>query len=393
SGAPSVSGTFNYTVTMTGGCTGGANTASGTILIGAANVIYDHTFDNLPNSNTAYTASPLSSPGGVFATGLSGSVWTATSSGSPVSFSRINSGIGTYALAFNPPANAPSALTLTFTVNPQYSADITSFNFWRYRQQSGSPGISSITINGTTVYGGEATPTVGGYLGTTCVSNPVNNITGTVTVVINLTASSVSQGNRWFYLDEFILNGTVTSPDPYQEVYLHNFNNNPNGSPYTTSPTATTGLPTGVFNSNFVAGSSSWTSSTGTLTNTGDGSGGTDIALLTPLNATSSLTLTFSVQCGYILDIDAFDFRQSRQTSICSNISSITINGTTVYNGSTAPIITLANIGVTGVPTTLDNITGQVTIVINLTASSESAGNRYFYLDDFTLYGVVVANT
>lgn len=33
SGTPSVSGTFNYTVTMTGGCTGGTNTASGTITV------------------------------------------------------------------------------------------------------------------------------------------------------------------------------------------------------------------------------------------------------------------------------------------------------------------------------------------------------------------------
>ena len=33
SGTPSQSGTFNYTVTMTGGCTGGTNTASGSIVV------------------------------------------------------------------------------------------------------------------------------------------------------------------------------------------------------------------------------------------------------------------------------------------------------------------------------------------------------------------------
>ncbi|MFN8294016.1 MAG: hypothetical protein U0T72_09855 [Chitinophagales bacterium] len=39
SGTPTVSGTFNYTVTMTGGCTGGTNTATGTITANPNNTI------------------------------------------------------------------------------------------------------------------------------------------------------------------------------------------------------------------------------------------------------------------------------------------------------------------------------------------------------------------
>ena len=39
SGTPIVSGSFNYTVTMTGGCTGGTNTASGTITVNANNTL------------------------------------------------------------------------------------------------------------------------------------------------------------------------------------------------------------------------------------------------------------------------------------------------------------------------------------------------------------------
>jgi len=392
SGTPSVSGTFNYTITMTGGCTVGSNSASGSIEVTSAATIYAHNFTDLANSNTAYTSNPAyTTPAGVFATGLSNSVWSATSGGVSAAFSRSAGATG-YGIAFNPAVNQTSALTLTFTLYPGYEASINSFNLWRYTQTAGAPSISSILINGTTIFGGETSPTTGASIGTTCVSNPINNLTGTVTVTINLTASSVSSGNRWFYMDDFVLNGVVTSNNPYSEVYLHNFNSAPNGSPYTVAPTASTGNPPGIFNSNFVAGSSSWTSSTGTMTNVNDANGGNELALLTPAGATSSLTLDFSVACGYVLNIDAFNFFQQRQTTSSSNISSITINGVQVYGGSTAPTAG-AYIGVTAVSTPLTEIAGDVTVVINLTASNETAGNRYFYLDDFTLFGTVVANT
>ncbi|MFM9005246.1 MAG: hypothetical protein ACKOSR_07050, partial [Flavobacteriales bacterium] len=392
SGTPTVSGVFNYTVTLTGGCPSANNSASGTMESVAVNPIYSHNFSDLPASNSNYTANPLyTSPAGVFSNGLSASSWTATSGGVATTFTNVTNVSGSRSIAFNPGSNQTSTLKLTFQVSPGYTASINSFNFGRSRQTTSSPNIASITINGTTVFAGETSPTAYANIGTTLVSNAVTNLTGLVSVVINLTASNENNGNRWFYLDDFVLNGSVTSPNPYAEVYLHNFNDIANTSPYTTSPTATTGIPAGVFNSNFVAGTSSWSSSTGALTNTVDNNGGKELALLTPLNATSSLTLVFSVACGYALDIDAFDFFQQRQTVLCSNISSITVNGTQIYGGSTAPIAPGANIGITAVANPVNNLTGQVTVVINLTASNEAAGNRYFYLDDFTLYGTVVA--
>jgi hypothetical protein len=39
SGTPSTSGTFNYTVTMSGGCTGGVNTSTGSIVVNPNNTI------------------------------------------------------------------------------------------------------------------------------------------------------------------------------------------------------------------------------------------------------------------------------------------------------------------------------------------------------------------
>jgi uncharacterized protein YjdB len=56
SGTPSATGTFNYTATLTGGCTGGANTASGSIVVnsgGAGNFNIVATIDSVNSSTCA----------------------------------------------------------------------------------------------------------------------------------------------------------------------------------------------------------------------------------------------------------------------------------------------------------------------------------------------------
>ena len=70
SGTPTASGTFNYTVTMTGGCTGGTNTASGSITVNANNTpsvsIVSDDADNTICAGTGvtFTATPSGSGGG-----------------------------------------------------------------------------------------------------------------------------------------------------------------------------------------------------------------------------------------------------------------------------------------------------------------------------------------
>jgi len=59
SGTPTVGGTFNYTITMSGGCPGSNNSASGSITVNAASTIYSHNFSGLANTNTAFNQSPL----------------------------------------------------------------------------------------------------------------------------------------------------------------------------------------------------------------------------------------------------------------------------------------------------------------------------------------------
>jgi uncharacterized protein YjdB len=58
SGTPVVSGTFNYTITMTGGCTGGTNTATGSIIV-RENTISLEAGSASPNQAVCFNLSPL----------------------------------------------------------------------------------------------------------------------------------------------------------------------------------------------------------------------------------------------------------------------------------------------------------------------------------------------
>lgn len=84
--------------------------------------------------------------------------------------------------------------------------EITSFDFWRRRSNTGAQNWD-MTINGINV-GSGTVPTTGSSLGTTSVSNSVSNQTGTITVVISLSGAT---GSGTFRLDDFTLNGSVTS--------------------------------------------------------------------------------------------------------------------------------------------------------------------------------------
>ncbi|WP_020214609.1 T9SS type B sorting domain-containing protein [Flavobacterium rivuli] len=157
--------------------------------------IYQHNF----GTTTIPAASPYTVVPNIIDSNLSGSSWT-NSVGSWTS----GAGATGQAIMVNTPANVPTTLTLTFNVAPEFAANITSFNFWRQRSNSG-PANWSMTINGINV-GNGATNTSGSAVGNTNVAG-LTSLTGTITVVI-----TVSNGNGgWFRLDNFTLNGTVVS--------------------------------------------------------------------------------------------------------------------------------------------------------------------------------------
>ncbi|MFT3794895.1 lamin tail domain-containing protein [Flavobacterium sp.] len=156
--------------------------------------IYSHNFGTTAISAHPYTVAPA-----VFNSHLSNSSWS-NSAGTWTSAA----GSAGEAIRLTHAANA--TITLTFNVAANFELSVTSFDFWRMRSNLGAQNWS-MTINGTNV-GGGTVPTVGAAIGNTAVANPVTGLTGTVTVVLSLTGNT---GNGTFRLDDFTLNGTVTS--------------------------------------------------------------------------------------------------------------------------------------------------------------------------------------
>ncbi len=157
--------------------------------------VYLHDFGTTPISAYPYTVAPTT-----FDPNLNTSSWT-NSTGAWTSFG----GSSGQAISLNNSSGTPT-ITLTFNVATGYQLSISSFDFWRQRSNTGAQNWS-MTINGITV-GSGTVPTTGAALGATTVSNAVNNLTGTITVVLSLSGAS---GTGTFRLDDFTLNGTVVS--------------------------------------------------------------------------------------------------------------------------------------------------------------------------------------
>jgi|GEM_PF-1938349 len=160
--------------------------------------VYQHTFGTTAISAYPYTVAPAT-----LHPDLSGSSWI-NSTGEWTSFAG-SGGNPDQAIALDNSSGLPT-ITLTFNVAVGKTLDITSFNFYRRRSNSGAQNWS-MSINGINVGAGTVT-TAGAATGNTPVANPVNGLTGPVTVVISLSGAS---GTGTFRLDDFTLNGTVNS--------------------------------------------------------------------------------------------------------------------------------------------------------------------------------------
>lgn len=157
--------------------------------------VYEHDFGAGTINTHPYTAAPS-----VLHPDLSGSLWT-NSTGSWTNFG----GASGQAIALANSSGTPT-ITLTFTVAGGKQLAVESFDFWRQRSNTGAQNWS-LAINGITV-GSGSVPTSGSATGTTLVAAPVTGLTGTVTVELSLSGAT---GSGTFRLDDFTLNGTVTS--------------------------------------------------------------------------------------------------------------------------------------------------------------------------------------
>lgn len=157
--------------------------------------VYQHNFGDDAISTHPYTVAPT-----VINPYLSGSSW----SNSTGAWTSLGGATG-QAISLANSSGTPT-ITLTFNVASGKQLDVTSFSFWRQRSSSGAQNWS-LTINGIAV-GFGTVPPAGTTTGTIPVALSVTGLTGTVTAVLSLSGAS---GTGTFRLDDFTLNGSVTS--------------------------------------------------------------------------------------------------------------------------------------------------------------------------------------
>ena len=161
-----------------------------------AQIIYQHAF----GTTTFTPVNPYTVAPNIIDANMSGSQWA--SSFAP-GFNSLGGSTG-QALSISNSSATPS-YSLSFTVAPGYTCGISSYSFWRQRSTTGAQNWT-LTVNGSTLIGTGTTPTVGINTGTLVVTNPVNGLSGTVNVVLQLGGAS---GTGSFRLDDFTLYGVV----------------------------------------------------------------------------------------------------------------------------------------------------------------------------------------
>jgi gliding motility-associated-like protein len=158
--------------------------------------VYSHDFSPAP------AAIPYTAPPQVIDPNLSGSAWSTN----VPDWEPLNGEGSSPSLAIEASVPTP-IITLTFQVATGKQLQIDSFSFWQRRSGTG-PQNWSMTINGITA-GNGTVPGTAGAIGTTAVASPVAGLTGTVTVTLTLTGATSAAGT--YRLDNFVLNGSITS--------------------------------------------------------------------------------------------------------------------------------------------------------------------------------------
>lgn len=159
-------------------------------------IIYQHNFNSgIVVGSNSYTTAPI-----VIDASLNSSVWNTA----PTTFTSLAGASGA-ALSLSNSGGTPT-YTLSFNIAPGYTCNITDYSFWRQRSNTGAQ-TWTLSVNGSTLIGAGSTPTTGVNTGTLAVSNPANNLSGTVNVVLQISGAS---GTGSFRLDDFTLYGIVS---------------------------------------------------------------------------------------------------------------------------------------------------------------------------------------
>jgi gliding motility-associated-like protein len=335
SGTPSVSGTYNYTVTLTGGC--GTATSSGTIYVNPVNTILLTSAAGTNNQtvcvNSAITNITYSTTGATGATfsglppGVTGS-WAGnvvTITGSPTS-----GGVYGYTVTLTGGCGTVTA-TGSITVNPVNTILLTSAAGTNNQTACISSPITSITYSTTGATGatvsGLPTGVTGSWAGNTVTINGTPTMTGTFNYTVTLTGGC----------------GTVTATgsitvNPANTISLSSAAGTNNQTlcvnnaitPITYATTGATGagfsgLPSGV--------NGTWSSNTVTISGTPSASG------------TFSYTVTLTGGCGNVTATGAITVNPNNTLSLTSAAGT---NNQSVCANSPIASITYSTTGATG---------------------------------------------
>lgn len=174
-----------------------------------------------------------------------------------------------------------------------------------------------------------------------------------------------------------------------QVIYQYGFENLPGNGTTTASPWTGTPdvLATGLSNSSWA------TNHTDGLFISYSGSCGNTSCQSLAISgnnypASTTYTLTFTVNSGYALNVTGLSFWNRESTTGPSTIN-ITINGTAAINNLAGAGTTGTNTGTLTPVNSFTNLTGTFTLVMTLTGATSSAGT--FRLDDFVIDGTVTA--
>ncbi len=396
-------------------------TASGaTVTVTAITFTGTYTAADLTNFKLYYNTT------GTFGTTtqLGSTITSIPSSGSSITFSGLSQTIavgtpGYFYLTTDIPCAANGGNTL------QISA-VTTSNITTTSAVTGSTSAStSLSIVATTPNNvGSVTPTAGNnqvsvafatpsgcYSEVMIVATATNaNNNGTPTGNGSSYTASLTYGNGTAFGNGFVVYKGSTSPQVvtgltngtlyYFKVFTRNGTSWSSGVEQSATPAL---IPTTIYSQGFETGTLSSPNYSGgatmdaNLSNSNWSVGGSATAFLysgngggnalgISSNATSAspYTLTFNVTSGYQLSVTAYNYwRQSSQAT--NTVSSITINGTTITNGSVNCPTSGSSIGSTNVQNTVSGLTGTITVLVNI------IGSGSFRIDDFTLIGNVTA--
>jgi gliding motility-associated-like protein len=358
SGTPSASGTFNYTVTLTGGC--GTVTATGTITVTPNNIITLTSANNTQTVciNTAIANITYTTTGATGATfgglpaGVTGN-WAAnaiTISGTPTA-----SGSFPYTITLTGGCGTVTA-TGTITVTPNNTITLTSAAGTNNQTRCINTAITSITYGTTGATGATFSGLPAGVTGTWAAN--VATISGTPTVSGTFNYTVTLTGG----CGTITATGTITVT-PNNTITLATGNNVQTvcvNTPIVTTTYTTTGAAGATFSGLPAGVTGSWAANTVTISGTPTASG------------TFNFTITLTGGCGTVTSTGTLNVTPNNTITLTSGnnnqsvcVSSALVNITYNTTGATGATFSGLPAGITG---------GWAANVITISGTPTSSG-------------------